>query len=97
MNDYEILLDDLLTQKSKLELERAYRIRKEDIIEFIGYVVNGDPNDKEYQRSVIENLISLVIYADDDTIVTFTSEVAICLMVRLLQKPKYKEQQVSQN
>ncbi|MFA6860181.1 MAG: recombinase family protein [Clostridia bacterium] len=71
MNDYEFFLDDLLTQKSKLELERAYRLRKEDITEFIGDVVNGDPNDKEYQRSVIENLISLVICADDDTIVTF--------------------------
>ena len=68
MNDYETLLDDLLTQKAKLEIERGFKIDKKSMMNFIADILAGDPNDKEYQRSVIDNLVWAVYVSDDDTI-----------------------------
>lgn len=70
MTEYEALLDDLLTQQAKLELERGYQVTKEDMIDFIADLLKGDPTDKEYQRSIIDNLVLKVYCSDDDTIVT---------------------------
>ena len=35
MDEYEILLNDLHTQKAQLELERGYRVTKKDLLDFI--------------------------------------------------------------
>ncbi|MDR0384157.1 MAG: zinc ribbon domain-containing protein, partial [Christensenellaceae bacterium] len=69
MTDYETLLDDLYTQRAKIELERGYHIDEDDMREFIADILKGDPKDKEYQRSIIDNLIYRVVVSDDNTYV----------------------------
>lgn len=69
MEEYEILLNDLTYQEVQLKLERGYKITKQDIIEFVAEILKGDPNDKAYQKKVIDNLVSRVFVTDDDTVV----------------------------
>lgn len=69
MEEYEILLNDLIYQEAQLELERGYKITKKDITEFISEILKGDKNDKDYQKKIIDNLVSQVFVSDDDTIV----------------------------
>ena len=69
MGEYEVLLNDLIYQEAQLELERGYKITKKDIVEFVGEVLKGDPNDKDYQKKIIDNLVSQVFVSDDDTVV----------------------------
>ena len=71
MAEYEILLSDLETQKTQLELERGYRITKKDLLAFIEELLKGDVNDKEYQKQIINHLVSQVFVSDDDTVVFF--------------------------
>lgn len=71
MAEYEILLDNLETQKVQLELERGYRISKKDLLDFIGELLKGDVNDKDYQKQIIDHLVSKVFVSDDDTVVYF--------------------------
>ena len=69
MDEYEILLNDLTYQEAQLQLERGYKITKEDITEFVAEILKGDPNDKAYQKKVIDNLVSQVFVTDNDTVV----------------------------
>jgi hypothetical protein len=69
MIEYEILLKDLKYQEALLELERGYKITKNDILEFVAEVLQGDRNDKEYQKKIIDNLVSQVYVKDDNTVV----------------------------
>ena len=71
MAEYEILLSDLETQKAQLELERGYRITKKDLLAFIEELLKGDVNDKEYQKQIINHLVSQVFVSDEDTVVFF--------------------------
>lgn len=71
MTEYECLLNDLYLQQSQLELERGYRITKEDLLCFIDEILKGDPNDKDYQRKLIDNLVYQVYVSDDHTITYF--------------------------
>lgn len=68
---YEVLLNDLETQKAQLELERGYRLTREDLLAFIEEILKGDVNDKNYQKQHIDHLVSQVFVSDDDTIVYF--------------------------
>ncbi len=71
MADYEVLLNDLYTQKIKLETERGYKLTKQDILEFVeGVLESGEP-DFEFQKRVIDILVSKVIVYDGHTIVLF--------------------------
>ena len=70
MDDYETLLDNLLTQKAKLELERGYKLTKNEILEFIVELLQGDPTDKDYQRKIVDNLVDKVYTSNTETIVT---------------------------
>lgn len=70
MNEYEILINDLQGQKSQIELERGRRITAKDIQSFIAQLIKGDPNDKDYQRKIIDNLVFAVYIYDDDKIDT---------------------------
>ncbi|MDR0696108.1 MAG: recombinase family protein [Christensenellaceae bacterium] len=89
MTEYETLLDDLLTQKSKLELERGYKLTAKDLQDFIAELLQGDLNDKEYQKFLIDNLVDKVVVSDDDTIValnlTGNKTVATTQTVGILQ------------
>ena len=48
MAEYEVLLNDLETQKAQLELERGYRLTREDLLAFIEEILKSDVNDKNY-------------------------------------------------
>ena len=71
MAEYEVLLNDLETQKAQLEVERGYRLTREDLLAFIEEILKGDVNDKNYQKQIIDHLVSQVFVSDDDTVVYF--------------------------
>ena len=67
MSEYEILLNDLKYQEAQLELERGYKLSREDLEEFIKEFLDGDITDKEYQKKVIDYLVWQVFVSDDVT------------------------------
>lgn len=71
MQEYETLVNDLEMQKAQLELERGYKVSKDDLVNFIADLIKGDVNDKEYQKLIIDHLVSQVFVSDDDTVVFF--------------------------
>lgn len=52
-------------------MERGYKITKKDLLDFIAELIKGDKNDKDYQRKIIDNLVTQVFVSDDDTVVYF--------------------------
>lgn len=68
INDCEILLNDLSAQHAQLKLEQGNKLTKKDILDFIDVLLKGDINDKEYQKRIIDHLVSYVYVEDDDTI-----------------------------
>ena len=71
MEEFEILLNDLNIQQAKLELERGYKLTKEDLLDFISLLLQGDKSDKAYQKKIIDNLVSQVYISDDNAVVYF--------------------------
>ncbi len=71
MADYEVLLNDLYTQKVKLEMERGYKLTKEDILEFVKGILKTDNTDKEFQKRIIDILVKKVIVYDGRVAVFF--------------------------
>ena len=71
MEEYEVLLNDLYAQQAQLELERGYKLTKKDLLDFISLLLKGDKSDKDYQKKIIDNLVSQVYVSDDDTVVYF--------------------------
>lgn len=69
MEEYEILLNDLLEQEAKLELERGYKLTEQDILNFINMLIIGDTSDKDFQKSIIDNLVKWVYVYDDHKII----------------------------
>ena len=72
MGEYEILLNDLKYQEAQLELERGYKLTREDLEEFIKEFLDGDVTDKEYQRKVIDYLVWQVFVTDGATTTFFS-------------------------
>lgn len=64
MKEYEILLNDLSAQQAQLEIERGWCVNKRDLLDFIAELLKGDPNDKEHQQKIIDNLIYRVYVYD---------------------------------
>lgn len=64
VDEYGKMLDDLELQKNKLELERGCIPTKEDLLAFIKVIINGDSYNKEFQRTLIDNLVYKVIVTD---------------------------------
>ncbi|MDE6966777.1 MAG: hypothetical protein K2O94_07355, partial [Clostridiales bacterium] len=71
MTDYEVLLNDLYTQKVKLEMERGYKLTKQDILEFVENALKSGNMDFEFQKRIIDILVSKVIVYDGHTVVLF--------------------------
>ena len=71
MAEYEVLLNDLETQKAQLEIERGYKITKQDLLTFIEEILKGDVSDKDYQTQIIDHLVSQVFVSDDNTVIYF--------------------------
>lgn len=65
MTEQEIMLDDLQAEKSQIVLERGQKFTKDDILEFIGALLKGNPADKDYQRKIIDNLVFMLYLYDD--------------------------------
>ena len=63
-------MNDLQAEKSQIVLERGRRITKKDILSFIAELIKGNPDDKQYQRKVIDFLV-FQVFVYDDQIVTF--------------------------
>jgi DNA invertase Pin-like site-specific DNA recombinase len=64
MTDYEALLNDLTAQQAQLEIERGWKVNRKDLLAFIAELLEGDPDDKEYQRKIIDNLVYRVYFYD---------------------------------
>lgn len=71
MSDYEVLLNDLYTQKVRLEMERGYMLTKQDILEFVESALKSGNMDFEFQKRIIDILVSKVIVYDGHTVVLF--------------------------
>lgn len=72
INDLSILIEDLETQKAGLELERGLPITRQSILDFISEFTDGDPTDKEFQKTIIDNLVVNVYAYDDESIIYFS-------------------------
>ena len=68
--DYEIMLNDLNNELSKVKLNIKRRETKEDIKRNILLFISGDPNDENYCKRVIDNFVHSV-YVYDDKLVIF--------------------------
>ena len=71
MADYEVLLNDLHEQKVKLEMERGYKLTKEDILDFVKGILKTDNTDKDFQKRIIDVLVKKVIVYDGRVAVFF--------------------------
>ena len=71
MADYEVLLNDLHGQKVKLELERGFKFKKEDILDFVKGILKTNNIDKDFQKRIIDILVSKVIVYDGRAVVLF--------------------------
>lgn len=71
MREQEILLADLQKQKAQIMHERGQRLTVDKILDFITKLVQGNPDDKEYQRLLIDNLVLRVYIFDDDVVPIF--------------------------
>ena len=59
-------------QKASLELEQGLPVTKESILVFISEFTNGNLQDKAFQKTLIDNLISTVYVYDDRSVVYFS-------------------------
>ena len=70
MQDYETLLSDLQTHKAQILLERGRKFTVKDILAFVAELLKGDPNDKDYQKQIIDNLVFMVYIYDGEGVKT---------------------------
>lgn len=64
MSELETYLKDLNSEKAKINIEHGLRITKAQILEFVAQLIKGDPNDKDYQRRIIDKLVHKVYISD---------------------------------
>lgn len=70
MNEQEGILNDLSVKHAMLEMERGYEIKRDEIAAFVKDLINGDLEDKNFQRKIIDNLVKKV-YLDDKKALIF--------------------------
>lgn len=71
MQEYEVLLADLEKLKAQLILERGQKLTEKDIVAFINMILQGDVNDLEFRRRLIDNLVYKVYVSDENTYIYF--------------------------
>ena len=64
ITDYEVLINDLEMQKTKLELERGVRLTKKDIVSYVAEFLKADKNDTENWRRMVDVLIKKIYLYD---------------------------------
>ena len=71
MQECEVLLSDLENVKARLLLERGQKFNEQDIKAFVNMILQGDVEDIEFRRRLIDNLVYKVYVSDDDTYIYF--------------------------
>lgn len=71
MQECEVLLADLEKLKAQLILERGQKLTEKDIVAFINMILQGDVNDLEFRRRLIDNLVYKVYVSDENTYIYF--------------------------
>ena len=71
MQECEVLLTDLEKVKARLLLERGQKLTEQDILSFVNIILQGDVNDLEFRRRLIDNLVYKVYVSDDYTTIYF--------------------------
>ena len=69
--EYSQLVDDLETQKVSLQIERGMPVNRKLIQDFIAEFTDGDPTDKDFQKALIDNLVTAVYVYDDQSVIYF--------------------------
>ena len=65
------MLADLEKVKARLVIERGQRLTEQDIKAFVNMILQGDVEDLEFRRRLIDNLVYKVYVSDDDTYIYF--------------------------
>ena len=71
MQECEVLLADLEKVKARLVIERGQKLTEQDIKAFVNMILQGDVEDLEFRRRLIDNLVYKVYVSDDDTYIYF--------------------------
>ena len=71
MQECEVLLADLEKVKAQLILERGKKLTEQDIISFVNIILQGDINDIEFRRRIIDNLVYKVYASDNNLYIYF--------------------------
>ncbi|UKI15148.1 MAG: hypothetical protein L6V85_04180 [Clostridiales bacterium] len=71
MQECEVLLADLEKVKARLLLERGQKLTEQDILSFVNIILQGDVNDLEFRRRLIDNLVYKVYVSDNYTTIYF--------------------------
>lgn len=71
MQECEILLADLEKLKAQLVLERGQKLTEKDIVSFVKMILQGDIDDIDFRRRLIDNLVYKVYISDDNTYIYF--------------------------
>jgi len=75
ITELSALLDDLNQYYDKLKFEKGLRVTRKDIIKFVAELIDGDINDKEFQKRLIDRLINSVYIYDRRIVVFFNIKV----------------------
>ena len=65
------MLADLEKVKARLVIERGQKLTEQDIKAFVNMILQGDVEDLEFRRRLIDNLVYKVYVSDDDTYIYF--------------------------
>ena len=71
MQECEVLLADLEKVKARLVIERGQKLTEQDIKAFVNMILQGDVEDLEFKRRLIDNLVYKVYVSDGDTYIYF--------------------------
>lgn len=63
---------DLQAEINKIEQIRKMQHSKQDIIEILNFFVDGDENDIDYKKRIIDNFVSAIYVFDDHLMIYFT-------------------------
>ncbi len=71
MQEYEVLLSDLEKLKTKLTIERGRQLTEKDFEAFVKLIIQGNVDDFEFRRQLIDTLVYKVYVCDDHTYIYF--------------------------
>ena len=63
---------DILAEIKKIQITQKMQHSKEDIVAILNVFVDGDINDIEYQKRILNNLVNCIYMFDDEIVIYFT-------------------------